>query len=110
MSRGLKIISQSKVRVCGHLLDVVLVDGLVNNNGHHAWGRFNAELQRIELDSNQPSSKLSEALVHEIIHAIESSVDLGLNELKVQVLANALNQLGIGEYLLGSIDLPRSLD
>jgi hypothetical protein len=48
--------------------------------------------------------------VHEVIHAIESSIDLGLDELKVQVLANALNQLGIGEYLLGSIDLPRSLD
>ena len=86
------------------------MDGLYNENGQHAWGRFNAELQRIELESNQPSSKLSETLLHEIIHAIESSIDIGLNELKIQVLANSLNQLGIGEYLLGAIDLPRSLD
>lgn len=86
------------------------MDGLHNEDGRHAWGRFNAKLQRIELDSNQPSSKLAETLIHEIIHAIESSIDVGLDELGVQVLANSLNQLGIGEYLLGSIDLPRTLD
>ena len=81
-----------------------------NSEGVHAWGRFNAELQRIELDANQPSSKLGETLIHELIHAIESSVDLGLNELKVQILANSLNQLGIGEYLVGTLDLARILD
>ena len=91
-------------------MDIVLIDGLHNSDGQHAWGRFNAKLQRIELDANQPSGKLGETLIHELIHAIESSIDLGLNELKIQVLANSLNQLGIGEYLLGSIDLPRSLD
>ncbi len=87
-----------------------MVDGLYNHDGVHAWGRFNAELQRIELDANQPSSKLGETLIHELLHAIESSVDLDLNELKIQVLANYLNQLGIGEYLLGSLDLARILD
>ena len=81
-----------------------------NSDGAHAWGRFNAELQRIELDANQPTSKLGETLIHELIHAIESSVDLGLNELKVQILANSLNQLGIGEYLVGTLDLARILD
>ena len=81
-----------------------------NSEGVHAWGRFNAKLQRIELDANQPSSKLGETLIHELIHAIESSVDLGLNELKVQVLASSLNQLGIGEYLVGTLDLARILD
>ena len=106
----IKVVSQSQVKVCGHLLDVVLVDGLYDKEGCHAWGRFNAELQRIELESNQPSSKLSETLLHEVIHAIESSIDVGLDEMGVQVLANSLNQLGIGEYLLGRIDLLRSLD
>ena len=106
----IKIISQSQIKVCGHLLDVVLIDGLYDEEGRHAWGRFNAKLQRIELEYNQPSSKLSETLLHEVIHAIESSVDVGLNELGVQVLANSLNQLGIGEYLVGRIDLATNLD
>ncbi len=106
----IKIVSQSQIKVCGHLLDVVLVDGLYSHEGHHAWGRFNCELQRIELEYNQPVSKLGETLIHEILHAIESSIDLDLDELKIQVLANSLNQLGFGNHLLNKVDLAINLD
>tara|TARA_R100000808_G_C2104675_1_gene120687 strand:- start:450 stop:701 length:252 start_codon:yes stop_codon:yes gene_type:complete len=83
---------------------------LQNEEGHHAWGRYNSQLQRIEIDNNQPSSMMSQTIIHEILHAIESNIDLGLGETGVQILSNALHQLGIGEYLLGSIDLARHLD
>ena len=50
-------------------------------------------------------SRLGEALVHEILHAIDTSIDCGLTEQRVQILANCLCQLGLGEHLVGKLDL-----
>ena len=53
-------------------------------------------------------SRLGETLLHEILHAIDSSIDCGLDEQRVQVLANSLNQLGLGAHLVGKLDLVTS--
>ncbi len=94
------------IDICGHLYEIKLIDNLENEDtGQKAWGRVNNNLQIIELEEDVSVSRLGEALLHEILHAIDASVDCGLNEQRVQILANALNQLGLGAHLVGKLDL-----
>ena len=92
--------------ICGHFYQIKLVDDLKTEDGKQkAWGRLNNNLQIIELEKDVSVSRLSEALLHEILHAIDCSIDCGLNEQRVQILANCLCQLGVGEHLVGKLDL-----
>ena len=97
------------IDICGHLYQIKLIDNLKNENtGQKAWGRVNNNLQIIELEKDVSVSRLGETLLHEILHAIDSSIDCGLDEQRVQVLANSLNQLGLGTHLVGKLDLVTS--
>ena len=92
--------------ICGHLYQIRQVYNLrTHDSGEKAWGRVNNSLQIIELEKDVSVSRLGEALIHEILHAIDTSVDCGLTEQRVQILANCLNQLGFGEHLVGKLDL-----
>tara|TARA_R100001463_G_scaffold6332_1_gene20841 strand:- start:4029 stop:4334 length:306 start_codon:yes stop_codon:yes gene_type:complete len=96
---------ENYLKICGHYYKVKFVDNLTDAGGdRHAWGRIHSANQVIEIESNCSNSKKKESLVHEVIHAIESSVDLGLNETEVCVLANALFQLGLGDILIEKLD------
>lgn len=95
--------------ICGHLYQIRLIDGLKNEEtGQKAWGRVNNNIQVIELEKDVSVSRLGEALLHEILHAIDVSIDCGLDEQRVQILANSLNQLGLGAHLVGKLDLVTS--
>ena len=97
------------IDICGHLYQIKLIDNLKNEDtGQKAWGRVNNSLQIIELEKDVSVSRLGEALLHEILHAIDTSIDCGLDEQKVQILANCLNQLGLGSHLVGKLDLVTS--
>ena len=94
------------LEICGHLYQIKLVDDLrTHEGGEKAWGRIHNSLQIIELEKDVSVSRLGEALVHEILHAIDTSIDCGLTEQRVQILANCLCQLGLGEHLVGKLDL-----
>tara|TARA_R100001594_G_scaffold44544_2_gene77022 strand:- start:650 stop:955 length:306 start_codon:yes stop_codon:yes gene_type:complete len=98
---------QNHIKICGHYYEVRFVENLTDSSGdRHAWGRIHPGKQVIEIELNSTSSKKKESLIHEIIHAIESSVDLGLSELEICVLANALFQLGLGDLLIEKLDIP----
>ena len=98
---------KNHIKICGHYYEVKFVENLTDSSGdRHAWGRIHPANQIIEIEANCKNSKKKESLVHEVIHAIEASVDLGLNELEISVLANALFQLGFGELLIEKLDVP----
>ena len=93
------------IDICGHLYQIRMIEGLRTEDGRVACGRVNNNLQIIELEKDVSISRLSEALLHEILHAIDASIDCGLDETRVQILASCLNQLGVGEHLVGKLDL-----
>lgn len=94
------------IEICGHLYQIKLVDNLTTSDGgQKAWGRVNNNLQIIELEKDATISRLGESLLHEVLHAIDCSIDCGLTESRVQILASCLNQLGLGEHLVGKLDL-----
>ena len=93
------------VDICWHIYKIKLIDDLHTSDNIKIWGRVNNSLQIIELEKDCSKSRLGEALLHEILHAIDSSIDVELDERKTQILANSLNQLGLGEYLAGKLDL-----
>ena len=97
----------NSIKICGHYYDVRFVNNLTDSSGdRHAWGRIHPGNQIIEIELDSTNSKKKESLVHEVLHAIESSIDLGLSEIEVCVLANALFQLGLGEVLIEKLDIP----
>ena len=76
----------NQIKICGHYYDIKFVDGLADASGdRHVWGRIHPGRQIIEIELDSTVSKKQEALIHEILHAIESSVDLGLKEIECVV-------------------------
>ena len=97
---------ESELKVCGHYFRVKIVENLRDHEGNDAWGRIHIGLQTIELERNCSDTKKEETIVHEVIHAIDDSLELGCDEGQVCALANALFQLGLGEKLMSRIDIP----
>lgn len=98
---------ENVIKICGHYYKVKFVENLTNSSGdHHAWGRIHPGRQTIEIELDSTKSKKKESLVHEVLHAIESSIDLGLGEMEICVLANTLFQLGLGDVLIEKLDIP----
>lgn len=92
------------LNICGHKYSVKFVKDLTDGSGeHHVWGRIHCGRQEIEIEDNQSNSRMSEAITHEVLHAIQSSMHVGLDELGIEILANALHQLGVGNHLLESL-------
>ena len=97
----------NQIKICGHYYDIKFVDGLTDASGdRHVWGRIHPGRQIIEIELDSTISKKQESLIHEILHAIESSVDLNLGEMGICVLANALFQIGLGDVLIEKLDIP----
>ena len=97
----------NQIKICGHYYDIKFVDGLTDASGdRHVWGRIHPGRQIIEIELDSTTSKKQESLIHEILHAIESSVDLGLKEIEICILANALFQIGLGDILTEKLDIP----
>mgnify|MGYP003149548934 CR=1 FL=1 len=98
--------NESELKICGHYFLVRFIENLRVEGDAHAWGRIHIGLQTIELERNCSDTKKEETIVHEVIHAIDDSLEFGFNEEQVCSLANALFQLGLGEKLMSRIDIP----
>jgi len=56
-----------------------------------AWGKCINDLRLIRLDDSIDSSQLSEAFIHEILHAVESVYVAGADEHCISALGNGLH-------------------
>ena len=97
---------ESEIKICGHYFKVRFVDNLLSEEGGHAWGRIHIGRELIEVELDCSDTKREETITHEVLHAVDSSLGLGLNEGQICSLANALFQLGLGEKLIYKVDIP----
>ena len=97
---------ESEIKICGHYFRVRFVDNLSSEEGSHAWGRVHIGREVIEIELDSSDTKKEETITHEVLHVVDSSLGLGLNEGQICSLANALFQLGLGEKLISKVDIP----
>jgi len=97
-----------KLPICGHEYSIRIVDEFEGEEGH-VTGRVNHALLQIEISSGLPESQREEVLLHEIGHCFlyhcghENDYRVAekiKRENTLDVFANGLYALGVGEFLL----------
>lgn len=83
----------SKLKIGGHIIAVEVVKKTDNNN----CGEWQPFENRIQLDANQPQSQLEVTLLHEIIHAINISIE---DHALVESLSQQLYQVMVDNKLV----------
>lgn len=73
------------LKIAGHYVTVKLVDKTTNGN----CGEWDPMKNQIEINNTQPTSQQEETLVHEILHALNISME----EEKVEFLAQGIYQV-----------------
>jgi len=92
-----------QILICGTQYSVTKVPDLIDDSVGKVNGRIRMNPAEIELSSDLCDARMSEVLLHEIVHGIDNHLEIGLKEDDVQRLANGLHQLGFGEVLLERI-------
>lgn len=76
------------VWILGAEYDVVIRDDDHFGEAYH--GTYDSRHQQINLYANLPDTRMAETLLHEVVHALDDALDLGLEERQVQVLSRGL--------------------
>jgi len=86
----------------GHLYTIRFIEGKKASYGTDDMEILGAVSMRnceIILERYMEHSKILEVLCHEVIHALTHGTSLEMTETQVQVIANSLYQLGVGNFL-----------
>jgi len=90
------------LNIHGHIYAIRFIEGGKAEYGTDDCEILGAVSMRkcdIILEKDMKHSKILEVLCHEVLHAITHGTTLEMNETQVQVIANSLYQLGVGNFL-----------
>lgn len=74
--------------ILGAEYDVIIRDDDHFGDAYH--GTYDSRKQQINLYADMTESRRAETLLHEVVHALDDALDLGLEERQVQVLSRGL--------------------
>jgi len=86
----------------GHLYTIRFIEGkkaVYGTDDMEILGAVSMRNCEIILERYMEHSKILEVLCHEVVHALTHGTSLEMTETQVQVIANSLYQLGVGNYL-----------
>lgn len=92
----------TELRILGKTFSVEFVD---EDDAPDRLGSCHLEAQKIEIRKGQPKETELDTIVHEVIHACDDSLGLGMSERQVHAMACALvavfldNQQTISKFL-----------
>tara|TARA_B100000131_G_scaffold276743_1_gene280130 strand:- start:295 stop:639 length:345 start_codon:yes stop_codon:yes gene_type:complete len=90
------------LEINGHIYTIRFIEGGKAEYGTEDCEILGAVSMRkcdIILERDMKHSKILEVLCHEVLHAITHGTSLNISETQVQVIANSLYQLGVGNYI-----------
>jgi hypothetical protein len=81
------------IKFLGHDIKVRFAEKIKDENGNSLLGYYNDTLKTITISSEISSTTLEEVFWHELTHAIDINLGLGLGENKVQAISSSLHSI-----------------
>ena len=90
-----------EVVICGSKFSVEMQEELFIDNKLDGSIEYNES--RIRIDSRMKGDRRNEVFMHEVIHGIDSSLQLHMKEDDVQRMASGLHAMGVGQFLMEKV-------